>query len=48
VEARAPQGFTDLSDVVSEAELEQIAEDYKRSAGFDIERLNQQPSLSVR
>jgi 2-polyprenyl-6-methoxyphenol hydroxylase-like FAD-dependent oxidoreductase len=48
VEARVPQGFTDLSDVVSQAELAQIAEDYKRTAGFDIERLNQRPSLSVR
>ena len=47
VEERAPQGFTDLSDVVSPQELEEIASDYKRIAGFDIERLNNRPSLSV-
>ena len=48
VEERAPDGFTNLSDVVSQLELAQIADDYKRVAGFDIERLNNQPSLSIR
>jgi 2-polyprenyl-6-methoxyphenol hydroxylase-like FAD-dependent oxidoreductase len=48
VEDRAPSGFTDLSDVVSEQELEEIAGDYKRTAGFDIDGLNNRPSLSVR
>jgi 5-methylphenazine-1-carboxylate 1-monooxygenase len=47
VEERAPHGFTDLSDVVSPQELEEIAADYKRIAGFDIDRLNNRPSLSV-
>jgi len=36
-----------LSDVVSPQELEEIAADYKRIAGFDIDRLNNRPSLSV-
>jgi 5-methylphenazine-1-carboxylate 1-monooxygenase len=47
VEDRAPQGFTDLADVVSPQELDDIAGDYKRIAGFDIDRLNHRPSLSV-
>ena len=48
VEERAPQGFADLHEVVSRQELEQIAAEYKRIAGFEVERLNNQPSLSVR
>jgi len=47
VEERAPHGFADLADVVSPQELEEIASDYKRLAGFDIDRLNQRPSWSV-
>lgn len=37
---RAPQGFTHVHDVVSEAELIEIAARYKRLAGFDPGRLN--------
>jgi 5-methylphenazine-1-carboxylate 1-monooxygenase len=48
VEERAPDGFTHLDEVVSETELAAIGVDYKRTAGFDIERLNERPSLSVR
>lgn len=48
VEERAPDGFADLSDVVSQEELEEIAADYKRIAGFDVAGLNGRPSLSVR
>jgi 2-polyprenyl-6-methoxyphenol hydroxylase-like FAD-dependent oxidoreductase len=47
VEERAPDGFTDLHDVVSEEELAAIADEYKRMAGFAIERLNERASLSV-
>jgi hypothetical protein len=47
VEERARQGLTDLSDVVSAEELDDIEGDYKRVAGFDIDRLNNRPSLSV-
>lgn len=48
VEARAPNGFANLDDVVSQAELEEISRAYKRAAGFDPETLNSRPSLSVR
>jgi 2-polyprenyl-6-methoxyphenol hydroxylase-like FAD-dependent oxidoreductase len=47
VEARAPNGFTAIDDVISRAELEAISADYKRTAGFDPEVLNSRPSLSV-
>lgn len=40
VEERAPDGFTNLHDVISQAELEEIASRYKRLAGFDKESLN--------
>jgi len=48
VEERAPGGFTDLDEVVSQQELGEIAEDYKRIAGFAIDSLNNRPSLSIR
>jgi 2-polyprenyl-6-methoxyphenol hydroxylase-like FAD-dependent oxidoreductase len=47
VEQRAPAGFADLSDVVSRPELDKISLDYKQIAGFDVNRLNNRPSLSV-
>jgi 2-polyprenyl-6-methoxyphenol hydroxylase-like FAD-dependent oxidoreductase len=47
VEERAPDGFTNLDDVVSRQELEDIASRYKRLAGFDPLVLNDRPSLSV-
>jgi len=47
VEERAPDGFTALHDVVSQQELAEIANDYKRIAGFEIERLNNRATLSV-
>ena len=48
VEQRAPDGFTNLDDIVSQQELEEISRAYKRTAGFDPETLNSRPSLSVR
>ena len=39
VAARAPQGFGQLDDVISQAELEEIARRYRKVAGFDRERL---------
>jgi 2-polyprenyl-6-methoxyphenol hydroxylase-like FAD-dependent oxidoreductase len=42
VEERAPQGFTDRDAVISRAELEAIAAEYKQIAGFDPETLNRQ------
>jgi hypothetical protein len=47
VEERAPNGFRDLSDVITRQELEAIADEYKRIGGFDIERLNNRASFSV-
>ena len=47
VEQRAPNGFTNLGDVISQRELEEISRSYKRTAGFDPDILNNRPSLSV-
>lgn len=47
VEERAPDGFKQLSDVITEQELEAIADEYKQVAGFDVDRVNNRPSLSV-
>ena len=40
VEDRAPNGFANLSEVISREELEEVANRYKAVAGFDRERLN--------
>ena len=48
VEQRAPDGFTDLSDVVTPEELAEIADEYKRIAGLAVEGLNNRPSLAAR
>jgi 5-methylphenazine-1-carboxylate 1-monooxygenase len=48
VEQRAPNGFTNLDDIVSKQDLEEISRAYKRTAGFDPDILNTRPSLSVR
>ncbi|MGN7860495.1 flavin-dependent oxidoreductase [Microbacterium sp. 22303] len=44
---RAPQGFTRIDDVIPRAEREEIANAYKRAAGFDPSILNERSSLSV-
>ncbi|MDX9999623.1 MAG: flavin-dependent oxidoreductase [Phenylobacterium sp.] len=44
---RAPQGFAHVHDVLSPAELEEVAAGYKRLAGFDRDALNARPSLTV-
>ena len=41
---RAPTGFSHVHDVLSREELEQIANNYKITAGFESNRLNTQPS----
>ena len=46
-EERAPDGFANVHDVLSAAELEGSAAEYKRIAGFDVERLNARTSYSV-
>ena len=48
VEERAPDGFTNLEDIISTAELEEISRAYKLTAGFDPATLNARPSFSVR
>ena len=45
VEERAPNGFTQLYDVISRTELEDIAAQYKRIAGFDPATLNRTTGL---
>ncbi len=40
VEDRAPGGFENLHDVISESELEEVASKYKQLAGFDKDSLN--------
>lgn len=40
VEERAPNGFDILDDVISQQELQDIANQYKQIAGFDCEKLN--------
>ncbi|MEO6849343.1 MAG: flavin-dependent oxidoreductase [Mucilaginibacter sp.] len=40
VEERAPDGFTNLNDVISKEELEGIAAQYKKIAGFEKDTLN--------
>ena len=42
VAERAPEGFDDLDAVISRAELEAIAAEYKQIAGFDRDALNRQ------
>ena len=48
VHERAPDGFRDLSEIVSAAELAETADKYKALAGFDKDTLNNRESWSVR
>jgi 2-polyprenyl-6-methoxyphenol hydroxylase-like FAD-dependent oxidoreductase len=48
VHRRAPGGFTHLDSVISRAELETTAANYKRLAGFDPKLLNERESWSAR
>ena len=45
VEERAPDGFQVVTDVLSQQELEDIANNYKRVAGFQVEALNAKPPI---
>ena len=45
VEERAPDGFNVVTDVLSQQELEDIAANYKRVAGFQVEALNAKPPI---
>ncbi len=46
VEDRAPDGFRSLDDVITRSELQEVADRYKKIAGFAIEELNTRPSLA--
>jgi 2-polyprenyl-6-methoxyphenol hydroxylase-like FAD-dependent oxidoreductase len=45
VEERAPNGFNVVTEVLSQGELEEVANNYKRVAGFQVEALNAKPSI---
>jgi 2-polyprenyl-6-methoxyphenol hydroxylase-like FAD-dependent oxidoreductase len=45
VEERAPDGYDVVTDVLSRQELEEIAANYKRVAGFQVEALNAKPPI---
>ncbi len=45
VEERAPGGFEVVTDVLSRQELEDIAANYKRVAGFQVDALNARPPI---
>jgi 2-polyprenyl-6-methoxyphenol hydroxylase-like FAD-dependent oxidoreductase len=45
VEERAPNGFDVVTDVLSQQELEDIANTYKRVAGFQVDTLNTKPPI---
>ena len=40
VEDRAPDGFTNIHDVISQVELEKISARYKQTAGFTVKQVN--------
>lgn len=44
---RAPQGFGHIHEVISAEELNQVAADYKRAAGFHPDSLNARSTLTV-
>jgi 2-polyprenyl-6-methoxyphenol hydroxylase-like FAD-dependent oxidoreductase len=46
-EERAPQGFSEIEDVISRRELEEISLAYKAEAGFDPGELNRRRTLTV-
>ena len=45
IEERAPNGYNVVTDVLSLRELEDIAANYKRVAGFQVEGLNAKPPI---
>jgi 2-polyprenyl-6-methoxyphenol hydroxylase-like FAD-dependent oxidoreductase len=46
VEARAPDGFDDIGDVITPDEIAQATESYRRTAGFALQALAQGDSLA--
>jgi 2-polyprenyl-6-methoxyphenol hydroxylase-like FAD-dependent oxidoreductase len=47
VEERAPNGFERLEDVISQAQLQEVADRYKQLAGFDRDTLNGKDDASL-
>jgi 2-polyprenyl-6-methoxyphenol hydroxylase-like FAD-dependent oxidoreductase len=47
-EERAPNGFSNIKDVIPRQELEQISRSFKVAAGFDPEALNSRASFDVK
>jgi 2-polyprenyl-6-methoxyphenol hydroxylase-like FAD-dependent oxidoreductase len=45
VEQRAPDGFSDIGDVITPEEIDRVTEDYRRTAGFSLARLRESASL---
>jgi 2-polyprenyl-6-methoxyphenol hydroxylase-like FAD-dependent oxidoreductase len=45
VEERAPNGFAKVADVLTHEELEGIAANYKKVAGFQVDALNAKPPI---
>ena len=45
VEERAPNGFGKVTDVLTREELEGIAANYKKVAGFQVDALNAKPPI---
>lgn len=45
VEERAPNGYNVVTEVLSQQELEDIAANYKRVAGFQVDALNAKPPI---
>lgn len=45
VEDRAPDGFTDIAEIISPAEIAQVTDDYRRTAGFALSALQSGRSL---
>jgi 5-methylphenazine-1-carboxylate 1-monooxygenase len=47
-EERAPNGFTNIEDVIPRRELEEISHSFKSAAGFEPEALNRRSSFAVK
>ena len=47
-EQRAPDGFSNIEEIIPRRELEEIAHSFKVTAGFDPETLNKRASLNVK
>lgn len=48
VHERAPGGFNNISEILSEAEITDLMRSYQMTAGFDPQQLNSRESLGVR